>query len=1109
MPEMQGGGPGVKEREQFTASVDGMDTPTPEVTDFAGGQVGTVPELSPVQIGHVDLAPPVPALGIDDIPSVPLNGENEPSGTDTFRVVMAGLDSNVDQFAREASQEKAARREHRGGFWRRTASKVWYTMTREYQVVKDTVKAREDILTNENLRHHQGKSDESWKQATVRRFSSDFAEQLIHQEAGETFHKLGAAEAAQDSNAQRIREDVVNLLRQYATGDIIDEDNLDAMLKDKRAEWREKDISQDYIGEGVIVAHNVAAIGDQLKAALETAEGLKSLELEKMLAKVEVVTGEAKVGSNVEIDATLSERLAEKMRNAPFLSEKRLARITSLLGSEKFMGGMLSAILNEEVVAGVLSATLYAAKKPISFIPGIGAAVVAGVRERRAMLDERALQGRRLDNDQEVDTSIKRQREIGETLHEGCPVSEIIAAMGTFYNGQGEFNFADHADLEGAMKLLGEIKAREHLYYVDHKRVLNFADLGSEEYEGRKTDLDSATAKFETDLKKLFDNPAEQGWLDIKPDETFIEWLTGQKDREIGAIRIALSEKDKLACRVITEGVLKKGLTAGVSAYFGGELAQAVAHEAVSIVSSLWSPEHSAVSMALADNSQPNVPDHIGGAPTVPEHIGGTPSVPDHIGNQPVVPDHIGGGQPTVPEQIGGEALPTHSVALSETSKINLPNGFTSEVHGSQVTVDGPNSLHYTGELTKDGTLSPSTVDALRAHGLTVSDRPETIQGTPTISHKEVSAADFARAHQHEMVKVKTVTWEENGTPKSDLNELDLQNHVTKDGHIRVSIKGMTAGGSFHGNEHVNWQEAAKQGKLMLYTSASPGSQVQAFELKFTPSGELDIDKNTPLGSLFDQHGNFLGFREQAAVKGAQLPDGTFKIASLATEVGRQHHMLNDVITTPKMTTGHVYTITPNTTMQPSAFFAPAAPSSLGIETPLYVRSSLGAGVETRPPEPKAPATGPTPPVATPPPVPGVAPSRSPRPNPKNNSSGGSVQPTPGGSPEQGGSGDYTREEQAIIDTLATDRRALPTGFDFDISNLGATGQKMLIVIAREAMSRASRLPEESLATWRRRVVDEMYNDAVGKLSNLDKVSAKMRPLVESVYKALLQTTAR
>ena len=470
--------------------------------DFAMPNVTPPEQQQMVPTSHgMDTTDPLAGIEIPDDASAldPLTGDiigsDRPTGVrlaeadpQTLRIVLAGLDKNIDQLAREAAHEKLALEKVRNGpIWKHITKRVWATLTHEYQVVKATVEAREEILKENNLRHHQGKSDVAWREAVVERMGSEFGEKLIHEEAGETYHKLGAEEAENDPKAKRIRNDTLDLVRRYAKGEIIDRPSFDAALDEVTDEWRKDDISQDYLGEGRLTANNMFAMAEQARAAFNANDGLDAIDqefqLEVMLANAEIVVGEAKVGSNAEIKETLAERLAEKLKKVPFINESRLARVASLFTNEVF-------------VAGMLSVALVAAKKATSVIPGLGAAVFAGVQERLTLKAERALAHRRGANDKEFDPTNKRQAEIEKTLYESRPVEELLEGLGALYNEHGELTINNRADLDRAIALQAEIRARIELGDRRGAQLISYADIDSEAMESRKFDLDLAMASL-------------------------------------------------------------------------------------------------------------------------------------------------------------------------------------------------------------------------------------------------------------------------------------------------------------------------------------------------------------------------------------------------------------------------------------------------------------------------------------------------------------------------------------------------------------------------------------------------------------------------------------
>lgn len=953
--------------------------------------------------------PPSAEAGLDT--SAAPEPKTDKADDERLRIVVAGLDQNIDAFAREAAHEELSENP-KGPRWKRMVTSVWNNLSHEYQVVRATQRKREEIQESGNLLHHHGKSDKQWREATADRYASEYGEQLTRE--GETFHRLSEAEAATDERAQRIRTDVLDMVRGVANGDIIDEESLEEQMARTTQEWKKDGVGEDFVGEGKFWAHNVLPMGMQVRAALDSMDGLSDVDraarLEEILAKAEVITGEAKVGSTVELQSTVSERLAAKLHNVPFLNESRLGKV-------------VAAVTNETTVAAMLSVATYGAKRTLSaaataaLIPGLGGGIVAGLRERRRLKDERALEARRLDmgmaaGERPDDSGLSRTRrilkklggigigeqerraDIDETLYEARPVEELIDGLGHFYDDSGGLTITDRAGLEDAMLNLTEAKARMGID-AKGKRLISFGNINPEEREHRRFDLELGVAKLEADMKKLFGNPVAVGMLGIKPDETYEQWEAIDEGIMTGMLEGEMSAKDRLFAKL----VIKRGLQRGTVGTIIGATLGLGAHEFEAMFSggggattSADGTNHYDMQNAAyetpANPSPPSVPDTIGGggAPTVPDqigtpsvpahiggtapsvpgsiggtpgvpgHIGGAPTVPDHIGTGPQVPDHIGNGAPSVPEHIGGTGGETST--LSDTSHMTLPEGYSAQVNGSELTITGPHGDTYSNlQLNQDGSLSTSAQETLRLHGFNISDHAEVVQGAPEVSHPTVSATEFVQNHKTGMKLIQRQGWMDQNSPNTPiLNALGLQNHVDSHGNIIIDVRDMTSTGSYHGANSVDWHEVARSGHLKVDLSVSRGSQAHVFEVQFRPDGTAMIEKGSPEAALFDSHGNLQGGFEEATVSEGQAANGAENVVVLATVVGENKGSFTDTLTSPTLQTTHDYTVTtPQSSgatvgIQPSAFTQ--APSYVAPPIiPLLGRRRLGKA---------APATAPS-----------------------------------------------------------------------------------------------------------------------------------------------------
>jgi hypothetical protein len=1042
-----------------------------------------------------------------------------------LRVVLTGLDKNLDSFAREAAHEKQTKH-HEGPLWKRMAKSVWSVATREYQIVKDTKASREDILKHDNFRHHKGESDKAWRQGVIIRYSSDYAEHLVHQEAGETFQKLGAAEAKDDPNAQQIREDTLDLLRQYAqdTTGSVDEASLELMIERMVQTWRQAGISQQYIGEGNLRAHNIVEMARQAKAALDARQGLSDLErsaaLEDMLAKAEVVTGEAKVGSSVEIDSTLSERLAEKLKKVPFIKEERIARVTSIVGNELVMAAMLSV--------GAYGLKGVVAKAGAIVAPGLGAGVVAFFRERRALKDERALGMRRLDQGQTPDLSNKSQAELAATFYEARSAGDILDDLGSLYDKDGKLDLTDQADIELAMSLQAELKARIQIGDREGKRLINFADISPEEMEGRRFDIDLALAKLEVDLKGLFANPP----AGIKLDKTFEEWDEEEKSIMLGMLKGQMKQKDRLFRKLVGKRGLKRALAAtfvGSAIGFLAQLEIRGASRFSELIGGLFgysdSPKFLSAASQYSGNG-PDIPDQIGDEVEIPNPIGDRVEIPETIGNKaPEIPHTIGDEVPKIPEVIGDEA--TSVTILSDTAKIShLPEGFTAEHTADQLVITSPDGERFSLELNDNGTISTSAQETLRQAGFSVIDHQELVQGEPEVSHVTVTPTEFMQNHKDEMVQIEHERWLHNLTAGSDLNELGLQNQLQSNGDIVVSIQGMTAAGSFDQQGSLDWQEAASAGHLSVFLSASDGTQAHAIEVPFNANGTAVIESNSPARALFNDNGVFIGGYQSASVHDNVDTEGKVRLATLATVVGESSSELTDTIETPTLETAHSYTITQVEPMAMTSTFSevPSAQQeyTTPIVTPLVGRRRLGEFEQQ--PQPAATTTTNTNPIPPP-----ASPQAPPSPNNAGNNAGAqqstnasaatstpgapgpNTAPSSGGGAESGtqnnqtGAENYTPQERVLLQEIDSETRTFPPGFDVvNLSGHTERSRKIATRLIYEAMERFPRRRGEDDFMYNGRLAQELHNGALVGLTRLRYMSRNIATISEGAFGLLL-----
>ena len=1160
---------------------------------------------------------------LSNLPEANLKGKDlekyvnpESPDAEPLRIVLANLESNVDPLSREAAHNELAKNDDaESPRWRRFVKSVWHTMTREYQVVKQTNEKRDEILKSGNLFHHHGKSDELQRAAVVKRYSSEYGDKLIHEEAGETFVKLGAEEAKNDPAVAEIRSDILKLVEDFAKGDL-DEESFEPAQDRMFEKWKEGGIAQQYIGEGKFLAHNLLAMARQAKAAYDAREGLENVdrdaELAAMLEKAEIITGEAKVGSNVEIGATLSERLAEKMRGKKWVNEGRLARVTSFFDNEVFIAAAMSGVMyGGKRIFGAAAAAI---------LPGLGAGIVAGLRERRALIDERALLARRLDAGQEIDTTNADQVEIAETLYAAEKSTKLIEQLRNLYGENGELNFETRADLEAALKLQGEIRARFRVETAQGKegkpaRLIDYTEGDSETSGDRKFLLDMALAKLEADMERCFADPEAAVRLEINPDEEYRAMLEANTDVAMGLYSQETRDQDKAFNRKVWHRGLKRAVVTILTSSLVKEAIDVIG-DAIRDPSAVFaqiksffarpstaSPIITPMGFAAPGGEGEGGPldvTRIGGesGPLDVTRIGGESSGPldvTQIGGEsgPVDVTRIGGESgpldvtqiggesgsldvtriggesgPLDVTQIGGELLSNgKTLEINENTKVTLPEGYSVAQGADKVTVTAPDGKTFGVDLDKNGFPNEKSLQDLRDNGFKIYDQEGSREGEPKVTHEKVTRSEFYENHKHEMVKIKNESWYHNNTGEYDLNELRLDNELRKDGTVLISVERMLGDDSFKGSEHVDWKEAAKDGKLKVYLSASEGTQARAFELPMSPDGRLIIENDHPARALFNEDGKFIGGFQQVSVKGGETESGATKIATLATVVGGDASKFNDVVTTPRIEETHHYTIVPPTEMEPLATGTPVEDRDDTIPVPLYARRRLGDPVT--PADVQVPDTTPSPRALPPapssrelPPASDVGPNRvdadadnvasspdaqtaapntadsrfsadpnsqrtpnagptfsSDRPGTPDNSSpnsrSGDSQKTKGmneGTPYERGSTQYSEAERAAFEKIAKIKFNMPSGFIANLDSLDALSRNIAISLMLEVLKNTPRGRAkpgsnggpEPLAAYRARAAASMQARAAAMIGQLGVVSPTARVIFNNAFNAVL-----
>lgn len=853
-----------------------------------------------------------------------------------LKIVIAGLDQNVRAQAIEAANERLNEKVGNGpngfgrflrGVWKRDwqeakagakhiksnfgeeaksiGRSMWYgNLGREYYLTKYTQEAEKRIHEHENLLEHEGVSAKEYQVATTLRFAHEYDE-LIHE--GEHRHKVldENEDGSFNEKGYELKQRIFRLIEGYAAGNFASEEDFQEEKKRMMTELVAKGMTKDHIGEGLLYADNLLQIAQNVKAMVEhrraTGEGGN---IDEILANTDIVLGEARLGARTEIEQSRVERISKKLECVGF-NDSTVATAASIAYS---IGGWAA------------KSAIGAAGRAV--IPGAGAGLIAGFREKRMLKEERAQHAREMAVGKgDAENLYGRREDLEAARYETKSAQELKGQISILYSDEGEFRVNDAASFDEATQLIAECSARIGLSDRMNIDLVSFSDVGRVETE--RFELDLALAKAKCDMRN-FMKTADDDTLkalgiaegdipmvrngDVDPlnfvlgtrvDAAEGVLLEGSEDHE------GITQKDRIYRKLRNKRVAKAVAKGTVLGMFIGTTAQEASAFALSNQQGLV---EGAVGLHNGDAERETL---LAGA-----------------FNHQQAPVELSGdyGAP---------------VELGYGTKLSLPAEFHVEHQGDTFSVKGPDGMEIRDlQVTKDGALTPDSILALRQAG--ISTNHETSFLSHDVSRQvTVSAKDFVKNHEDLTTKVTRDFWYDNGTPspnQAEGSELGLQDpRVNDDGDYLFSISGMESRAASSAGGAINWHEAAANGDLKIALSASRGTQTDVFMVDVDKNGNAIIPKDGPLASLFgEQDGQtvFKGkYAEIVEVAGVDR-DGVTHIRPLATETGEGMRSFTDTVTEKEVETNNTYSLT----YEPEKDRLVSVPPVL----PWYPRSGIG-----------------------------------------------------------------------------------------------------------------------------------------------------------------------
>lgn len=762
----------------------------------------------------------------------------QPSADSPEPIKLVIVDQSKD--ALDAARDQADRRLDRelgdGSGFKRFINGIWKgNIAKDYYRQKYTLEARSEIESAQDVLFYDASEDRRGQaiEATIERFQSEH-EELIHEGAGENREIL-----ATDNDLVVGMKD---LIRRYCAGELNDETLVEERTRLLNAHQEINGL--DGLERGIVTVDNLLETARAVAGAIENGESL-----DNTLDSIQVISGEARDGVRSEAQYNSIDRVIDKMARS---------KVGSLVGPEVIATAVTVAAsiarLGSHSVVGAVTKTV---------LPGVAAGLWAGLRENRRMKDERSQHAREMAQGREFDDGATRRVEMEETRYDTVSANELAESLRSF--GDSEvLDIGGNDALRAAIDALAAVNARIQISDSENIDLITFSNSAAVGDERMALDVARAELRVALDSRLNEESRKELGFED---QDSIGDIVNKQSAGLIEFIRDDISSKDKAFNRLKNRNVAKAAITGIVSGLVIGQVFQE--------------------GMAAIDPTRAGLIEQLWGAKTTT--IGG-------VENQTILHGLFAGNHTTIHTGPSSE-YSTHSFGKTGELSVSSEHSIVTNENGTLSLVD-PNG-HVTAAniiINKDGSLPQSSIDQLSKLGMVVNDKSFNEEIITTHSER-VSAHDFIKNHLESTTRVKRDLWYDNDThaPNYDKNELGLHwggdNGITDKGY-QFSVAGMTADGSYHGGNSVDWADAAKHGNLRLAISGTGDTQNQVFMVNVGANGKIDIPSDSPAAKFFSNEGGkavFNGrYAEVVQMTGADAK-GVEHMRPLATLVGDKH----------------------------------------------------------------------------------------------------------------------------------------------------------------------------------------------------------------------------
>lgn len=797
--------------------------------------------------------------------------EEKPKAKRQLGIVSTDL---IEKQARELASQRMERNKNElkgvGGFFK----KIWthnimaeYYREKEIQKIKEELGSAGSVFGKEDV---GGTADKRTRGAILDRFLKDLPEPLVHQAAGELSSKISdpkygcdpANKAAAEAEIKAAMIDYVkNPDKASADGNLKEAVNRAYMTAFKGT----KEAAQGFNPGGI--AENILGYAEELRGKFSHAASLAELDAE--LKETEITFGKATTGARTEAAYTWRDRIIEKMAKSPvgrFVNETTIAA-----------GVCVAASLAQ-------TASRWSLKAALGFAGGfLASGAIAGQRESQAIKRDRAEHARAMASGRKFNESTSpRRKEINETTYSMLSAREATESLRAIMGGAESPDKLSEDQVNALMTRISEVRARISLSDVKNIDLISYSN--EKEFEVERTALDIEIATACAMARQAY----EKLGMDAKLGGDFDNQLalsSAAAGRNLYEGAGGIQEKDKIFNKLKNRRVWQKAAAGAAVATVAGFLF----HEGAEKVHEWMGGASGNVNPAATAHEK------------IQQMMNGGPSSP---AERIDIPDT----HPTIQQMIGPNGVP-YEVHTTLPGVVKVPEGFhiipSGQGHfelwaGGHYDANGNlvGAYQVDSNIEVDSAthqLTPASISRLNDAGIHVSSYVEnpvvsTHGQTMGSTTKTVPAEDYYHSAQGK--SVHRLGWADNGTVRSDLNELRLNDPVIgPDGKIHISIENMTAKGSMFEGKPINVKDMVAQGRMQLWASATRSTQFNPEQLTFDQNGQVTIDPNSPLGKMFkfDSHGHVIGrprFTEAVAIVGQDSRDGLVQGVACATDEG-------------------------------------------------------------------------------------------------------------------------------------------------------------------------------------------------------------------------------